>query len=254
MPLLHLLVLSILYSGAYSGYVQSRSCDGQVNNGGVGSTLYVQLQQRHDNFEHDILSLEVFPRSLQQCHSESISDFSAALHLDMMGRHSVYRADNTSVCSTSSLEHASHAQESLIYPLTFQVASLPPLSTFSIRLQLESETEQVQECLQAELTPALSDATSITLAWMPRIILPFVLLVGLLRYRDERARGYMHPPSTSNLRLPGLGDCLAYMQWIFLSAGLSLHYPGFLQPIASKFSHFSPEMHITNQLNSVRSS
>jgi hypothetical protein len=237
MPMLHLLVLAILYSGAYGGYVQSRSCDGQVNNGGLGSSLYVQLQQAHDSLEHDTLSLTVSPKSVQQCRNDSISsDFSATLHLDMLGRHSVYSAINTSVCRTAPLEHVSQA---LVYPLTFQVASLPPLSTFSIRLQLESETDQVQECLHAELTPALGEATSTALAWMPRTILPFVLIVGLLRYRDERARGYMHAPSTSNLRLPGLGDCLSYMQWIFLSAGLSLHYPGFLQPIASKFNLFS---------------
>ena len=235
----YLLVLSILHLGAYAGYVQSRSCDGQVNNGGVGSSLYVQLQQSHDMLKHDTLNLAVFPRSLQQCRNDSISDFSATLQFDMLGRHTVYRATNTSVCRTSSPEHASHALESLVYPLTFQLESLPPLSTFNIRLQLESAADQAQVCLQAELTPALSDATSTTLAWVPRIILPFVLCVGLLRYRDERARGYMHAPSTSNLRLPGLGDCLAYMQWIFLSAGLSLHYPGFLQPIASKLSLFS---------------
>jgi hypothetical protein len=235
----HLLVLSILHWGAYGGYVQSRSCDGQVNNGGVGSSLYVQLQRAHDDLEHDTLSLDVFPRSLQQCRNESTSDFSATLHIDMLGRHSVYLASNTSVCRTLSLEHVNHAREALVYPLTFQVESLPPFSTFNIHLQLESGAGPALDCLQAELTPALSDATSTTLAWMPRIILPFVLLVGLLRYRDERARGYMHAPSTSNLRLPGLGDCLAYMQWIFLSAGLSLHYPGFLQPVASKFSLFS---------------
>jgi hypothetical protein len=234
-----LVLLSILHLGAYGGYVQSRSCDGTVNNGGVGSSLYVQLQQAHDNLEHDTLSLDISPKSLQQCRNDSTFDFSATLHLDMLGRHSVYQATNISVCRTFSLEHASHAREALVYPLTFQVESLPPFSTFNIHLQLESGTDQALDCLQAELTPALSDATSTTLAWMPRIILPFVLLVGLLRYRDERARGYMHAPSTSNLRLPGLGDCLAYMQWIFLSAGLSLHYPGFLQPVASKFSLLS---------------
>jgi hypothetical protein len=182
---------------------------------------------------------DVSPRVLQQCRNDSTSDFSATLRLDMLGRHSVYLASNTSVCRTFSLEHANHARETLVYPLTFQVEPIPPFSTFSIHLQLESGADQALDCLQAELTPALSDATSTTLAWIPRIILPFVLLVGLLRYRDERARGYMHAPSTSSLRLPGLGDCLAYMQWIFLSAGLSLHYPGFLQPVASKFSLFS---------------
>lgn len=42
MPLLQFLALSLLYWGAYDDYVQSRSCDGHVNNGAVGSSLYVQ--------------------------------------------------------------------------------------------------------------------------------------------------------------------------------------------------------------------
>lgn len=89
------------------------------------------------------------------------------------------------------------------------------------------------------MTLALSTATSATLFWMPRIILPFVLFVGFLCHHDERPRGYPHAPNTSNLRLPGVGDCLGYMQWVFFSAGLSLPYPGFLQPIASRLSLFS---------------
>jgi len=239
MPLLHLLAFSILCSGTYGDYVQSRSCDGPVNNGAIGSSLYVQLQRAHHNLEHDTLSLDVSPKSLQHACNESASNFSATLYLDMLGRHSVYRASNTSVCRTLSSKDASHALESLVYPVSFQVASLPPFSTFNMHLQLESEGGQTQECLQAELTPAMSATTSATLLWMPRVILPFVLLVGILRYHDQGAQSYMHAPSTSNLRLPGVGDCLGYMQWIFLSAGLSLHHPGFFQPIASKFSLFS---------------
>jgi hypothetical protein len=240
MPLLYFLALSILPLVVHANYVQTGSCSGHVNNGGPGHpSLDVYLHQAHHLLEHDTLRLEVGHQVLQQTCNQSVSNFSATLNLDTLGHHSVYQAANTSICRTWSSNDGIYTKNSLIYPLLFEIESLAPLSTLSIRLQLESEANPVQDCLQAELTPALSNATSNTLAWTPRIILPFVLFVGLLRYHDERARGYIHAPSTSNLRLPGLGDCLAYMQWIFLSAGLSLHYPGFLQPIASKLSLFS---------------
>ena len=241
MLLLRFLALSILHWVAHANYVQTGSCDGHANNGGIGhSSLDVHLHQAHQLLDHDTLRLEVGHQVLQQAACDrSVSDFSATLYLDTLGRHSVYQATNTSICRTWSSNDGSYLRQSLLFPLSFKLESLPPLSTVNIRLQLESEADQVHECLQAELTPALSTATSSTLVWMPRAILPFVLLVGLLRYHDERARGYMHAPGTSNLRLPGVGDCLGYMQWVFLSAGLSLHYPGFLQPIASKLSLFS---------------
>jgi hypothetical protein len=124
-----------------------------------------------------------------------------------------------------------------MYPLEFELASLPPLSTFNIRLRLESGSEHGSQCLTADVTPALSTQTSIFLVWAARAIFLFVLLVGALRYHHEQT--HAHTLGTSDLRLPGVADCLGYMQWVFLSGGLSLHYPGFFQPIASKLSLFS---------------
>jgi hypothetical protein len=228
--------LSLQCWTTYGAYVQTKSCDGYVDGATSGRSLDVHLEARGGD-KNDILQLNVEHGVLQQPCNHSTSDFSATLDIDMLGLHSVYHGSNSSFCRMWPWRDGTHSTSSLIYSLEFELASLPPLSTFNIRLQLESGTEHESQCLEANLTPALTTKTSTFLVWAPRAIFLFVLLVGALRYHDERT--HTHTLSTSDLRLPGVADCLGYMQWVFLSGGLSLHYPGFFQPIASKFSLFS---------------
>lgn len=232
-----LFALSLQCWIAYGAYVQIKSCDGPVNSATSGRSLDACLEAGRGG--DDVLHLNVGYDVLQRPCDQSIFNFSATLDIDMLGRHSVVSGSNASFCHAWTSREGVASRHSLIYPLRFELGSLPPVSTFKIRLQLDSGTEQDHECLQAELTPSLTASTSATLVWTPRVIFLFVLLVGILRHYDERTRGYMHALSTSDLRLPGVADCLGYMQWIFLSGGLSLHYPGFLQPIASKLNIFS---------------
>lgn len=221
---------------ACGAYVQTKPCDGGANSATSGRSLDVHFDVgRGDG--NDVLKLDVVHSVLQQPCNYSTSEFSAALDVDLLGRHSVFHGGNSSFCHVWQRQDGAHSSSLLKYPLVFELASLPPLSTFSIRLQLESGTENWLQCLEADLTPALATATSTSLVWAPRAIFLFVLLVGALRYHDERS--HTRTLSTSDLRLPGVADCLGYMQWVFLSGGLSLHYPGFFQPIASKLSLFS---------------
>lgn len=230
------LALSLQCCATYGAYVQTKPCDGFVNSAISGRSLDVHLDTRGVD-KNDVLQLSVEYSMLQQPCNHSISKFSATLDIDMLGRHSLFHGSNSSFCRTWPWWDGAHSTTSLVYALEFELASLPPLSTLNIRLQLESATEHASQCLEANLTPALTTTTSAFLVWAPRAIFLFVLLVGALRYHDERT--YTRTLSTSDLRLPGVADCLGYMQWLFLSGGLSLHYPGFFQPIASKFSIFS---------------
>ncbi|GAB7327433.1 hypothetical protein MBLNU13_g11293t1 [Cladosporium sp. NU13] len=237
MLLLHFfLALSLQCWTTYGAYVQTKSCDGDAVSATSGRSLDVHFEVDGGN-ENDVLHLNVEYSVLQQPCNLSTSGFSAKLDVDLLGRHSVSHGSNSSYCRTWPWRDGIHSTSSLVYPLGFELASLPPLSTFNIRLQLESGTERGLQCLEADLTPALTSMTSTFLVWTPRAIFLFVLLVGLLRYHDERTP--TRTLSNSDLRLPGVADCLGYMQWMFLSGGLSLHYPGFFQPIASKLSLFS---------------
>lgn len=99
-------------------------------------------------------------------------------------------------------------------------------------------------CVSASVTPDLGG-----LAWMLKIIPLIVLLcVGFATL----FAGVFSPWGTSDifhltsnygrdadlLRLvtPGFGDCLQYIQFIVLTGGLTLSYPGFYQPIVSQGS------------------
>lgn len=223
------LALSLWHAIALGEYVQIRSCDGRLTNGGgVGRSLGVLLDQ-----QQDLLTLNLV-NDREDC-KQQVSNFTATLHFDSLGRHSIYQANNATICNRWSYGNI-HPLE---YPTSFDIGSLPPWSTFDIRLQIDVADQPEVECWEASITPALSESTSSTLTWAPRILFVFILFIGILRGYHERTQSPAKGEDVSDLSLPGVGDCLGYMQWAFLTGGLSLHYPGFLQPIASKLSIFS---------------
>lgn len=98
-------------------------------------------------------------------------------------------------------------------------------------------------CISAEVTPDMGSSLSGILTFIPLAVL---ILVGVA----TAFAGVLSPWGTSNLfkwttnygrdadllRLvtPGFGDCLQYIQFVTLTGGLTLSYPGFYQPIVSK--------------------
>ncbi|KAJ0121580.1 hypothetical protein J7T55_008745 [Diaporthe amygdali] len=99
-------------------------------------------------------------------------------------------------------------------------------------------------CISATLTPDLGG-----LAWMLKFLPLMVLLsVGFATvfasiYSPWGTTDIFHWSSNFGrhndlLRLvtPGFGDCLQYIQFVALTGGLTLNYPGFFQPIVSQAS------------------
>ncbi|PSR90458.1 hypothetical protein BD289DRAFT_366051, partial [Coniella lustricola] len=99
-------------------------------------------------------------------------------------------------------------------------------------------------CISATVTPDLGG-----LAWMLKFLPLFVLIfVGFATifasiYSPWGTTDIFHWSSNFGrhndlLRLvtPGFGDCLQYIQFVTLTGGLSLSYPGFYQPIVSQAS------------------
>jgi len=98
-------------------------------------------------------------------------------------------------------------------------------------------------CISTRITPDLGPKVSGLLHYLPVVVLIFTGLATL-------AAAIFSPWGTSDpfkwttnygrdedlLRLvtPGFGDCLHYIQFIFLTGALSLNYPGYYQPAASK--------------------
>jgi hypothetical protein len=99
-------------------------------------------------------------------------------------------------------------------------------------------------CVSASVTPDLGD-----LAWMlkflPLLVLLFVgaatVFAGIFSPWGAAdifhwSSNYGRDPDLLRLVTPGFGDCLQYIQFVVLTGGLTLNYPGFYQPIVSQGS------------------
>lgn len=233
-----LLLLAPFALHASCAFVQTQRCDHAVGNDDdlVWLSLAVDLQQQ--NGQASVLSMEAHQALRDTNCSGGLTTFSATLDQDMLGHHLHFDHTGSSECRSwnSRLDDSSH--EYLVYPMKFDL-TLPPLSTFDIRLQLETPEKLNAGCLKANITPALSRTTSKTLLWVPTVIFIFVPLVGILRGFNERTHDPGNMLKTSDLNLPGVGEYLSYLQFIFLSGSLSLQYPGFFQPMVSRIHLFS---------------
>ena len=100
-------------------------------------------------------------------------------------------------------------------------------------------------CISANITPDLGHSLSGVLKFLPLLVLIFVALAtafagiyspwgttDITRWTTN----YGRDPDLLRLVTPGFGDCLQYIQFIALTGGLSLNYPGFYQPVVSKVS------------------
>ncbi|OLN96296.1 putative membrane protein C1322.03-like protein 1 [Colletotrichum chlorophyti] len=168
----------------------------------------------------------------------------ATVKIDMLGRSSIYRPRPNATCEKLSLSHKgvarAHNPVNLLIAVSDDIGYLPPLSTFHTTLQLEGADSEKVSCRQANITPALGSTTVSIVTYSTWAIFLFVLLVGFVRSAystpvlldDEEVR-------TIRTVLPNVGDCLQYIQFIFLTGGLSLRYPGFYQPVVSNLNWFS---------------
>ncbi|KAI0193816.1 integral membrane protein [Astrocystis sublimbata] len=97
-------------------------------------------------------------------------------------------------------------------------------------------------CVSATVTPSLE-----SVAWAPKYLpLVVLLLVGigaifaaiLSPFGTSDVffwtSNYGRDPDLIRLVTPGFGDCLNYIQFVVLTGGLSLNYPGFYQPVVSQ--------------------
>lgn len=99
-------------------------------------------------------------------------------------------------------------------------------------------------CVSATITPDLGSYVPL-LKFLPIGILVFVGFATIFAatfspwgttdvFRWSSNYGRDH--DLLRLVTPGFGDCLQYIQFVALTGGLSLHYPGFYQPVVSQLS------------------
>lgn len=170
------------------------------------------------------------------------------IELEALGRPTLYAQLNISGCRPS----AYYKGKSLLYVSYDQeMHAFLPVSTFKTTVRLYDASSGERGCLRSHITPAIPTRWSSMLRYFPLGIFLFVLVVGAIRSLVN-----LPPPedddNTPRLGdgdsdededapdpqpvLPNVGDCLQYLQHIFLSASLSLFYPGFMIPVAGRLS------------------
>ncbi|TVY13632.1 putative membrane protein [Lachnellula arida] len=100
-------------------------------------------------------------------------------------------------------------------------------------------------CISSSITPDLGSTLSGVLTFLPLVVILFVgfatAFAGIFSPWGTTdtfrwTTNYGRDEDLLRLVTPGFGDCLQYIQFIALTGGLSLNYPGFYQPIVSKVS------------------
>ncbi|TDZ46948.1 putative membrane protein [Colletotrichum trifolii] len=232
-------------SGAY---VQWQPCDGFSSKTDpiMPTSLSAKLESSNGG-QNNVLTLNA-GRWMDEtdCGKVALLVPSATLEFTMLGRSSVYTTSTNTTCkriasSLTSLD-ASPTTAALRISVSDDIGFLPPLSTFHTILHLQDDDLEEASCRQANITPALSSAVNSTITYTTWGVFLFVLLVGTIRsiYNTPIALDSGEGDRRSmRTVLPNVGDCLQYLQFVFLTGGLSLRYPGFYQPVLSNLSWFS---------------
>ncbi|KAK7746562.1 hypothetical protein SLS62_009359 [Diatrype stigma] len=230
----------------------------------------------HVNGTHDRLSLEV-SRWIDEAQCARVirssgdgygygngnglgktSPVAATLDIQMLGRgRSSHRLDAAGAVVCRSLQWHM-GMSSLELTFVEDIDRLHPLSTFGVTLLLDDDYGifQRESCVRANITPDIDFSSRMTLTFGPLCIFLFVLVAGVIRSVYSGSSGSSGSGSASALAaryassgeeeasrprsiLPDVGDCLHYLQFVFLTGSLSLAYPGFYQPAVSHLDGYS---------------
>jgi hypothetical protein len=130
------------------------------------------------------------------------------------------------------------------FNLTHDFGSSYAFTSFSPEFTMiygNSEARRIA-CISATITPDLGSITWV-LRFMPILVLIFTgIAVNMSSILSpwgttnifHWTSNYGRDADLLRLVTPGFGDCLQYIQFIFLSGSLSLNYPGFFQPAISQ--------------------
>ncbi|KAI9791276.1 MAG: hypothetical protein M1816_004057 [Peltula sp. TS41687] len=114
-----------------------------------------------------------------------------------------------------------------------------------LRVHSAEATNAHIACVSILITPDLGNNLANLLAYIPLAILVFVGLATVFAAMYSPwgstdvfrwTSNYGRDADLLRLVTPGFGDCLQYIQFVFLTASLSLAYPGYYQPVVSQVS------------------
>jgi hypothetical protein len=239
-----LALFGFLGASASAAYVQYQPCDGDDLDSSTLTIDYLRTNLTNFGDESQRLSwgIGLLVPSVEEC-SKLAENVSVTFSTSTLFGSSKHDPEPKVTCKELSRPIYGNSHE-LMADFDRVSEQFYALATFHSEIQVHFAYNDTSVCTQANVTPALSHMTDSVFRWLPISIFLFVLLIGVLRsYFDKPIRLPDEEGDEDATRnrpiLPNVGDCLNYLQFIFLTGALSLSYPGFYRPAVSNLNWFS---------------
>ncbi|KLU87218.1 hypothetical protein MAPG_06220 [Magnaporthiopsis poae ATCC 64411] len=203
------------------------------------------------------LNLDLYPKTNPPCADQASQPWNMSLDVSSLGpsRSSSGRPENVSCFLQQyppGVTKPPNFGPILIMNSHVDIGPLGMLPSYALRVSFEPGPDGSipPRCVYAEVTPQLSGAVTVAAQIGPILVFALVVVSGFLTtlYKqpivvDTAHSGYWarrvplqeNPaPPPARAILPGVGDCLLHLQFIFLMGALTVRYPGFYQPVVSK--------------------
>ncbi|KAI9152327.1 Epoxide hydrolase srdG [Paramyrothecium foliicola] len=220
---------------ASAAYVQEVPCEGVETPYSIGGLLATMSQSSSEAW----VNLRLLdPRSLANDSSlPQDEDYHATITMTSLrgnvSREILHQKGEDSEGEAVNLSTKSYPQLSLSYTMNTPRA----VDDYFLEIRLHDQANEILlACSNTVMTPAIGRPLSAVAFFLPVVTLGFVLGTSVVAYFVKPLN--FATPAISMLVLPfssvgHFADCLTYIQVIFFSGTLSLHYPGFVRPIIS---------------------
>ncbi|KAF5003118.1 hypothetical protein FDECE_10308 [Fusarium decemcellulare] len=167
---------------------------------------------------------------------------SAEVKLDLLSGSSVYQLPANGSCRRfTSPDGVSGSVLDVLIAID-QIEYIPALATMGLEIRLFDDIyADAQICQSTVATLALGNAITTVIRASVWAVFITVSIVGLLRTIWGNNMSDTDPDHKPRARtvLPEVTDCLQHLQFLFLTGCLSVHYPGFYQPIVGQLHWLS---------------
>ncbi|KAH8898413.1 hypothetical protein GQ53DRAFT_742467 [Thozetella sp. PMI_491] len=213
---------------ATAAYVGRQLCDGKSTDATSFDSVSAGLDRLNTTHDRLWLILQT-PMDGQVCADWAKEKLATTFSIDALGRSDLLTPDINTTCRGTE----EGADQSLQHYLAADVGAFRAFSTFHIVVRVLGTSSEEERCFRADITPELPAIAQAIIRYGALCIFLFLCVVGILRtllekrtLTDEAGVDHILPRPI----LPGVGDCLLYLQFAFLTGSLSVQYPGFYQP------------------------
>ncbi|KAF4979362.1 hypothetical protein FZEAL_4403 [Fusarium zealandicum] len=205
-------------------------------------SLAAFLDETHNETRLQLRITGQYPE-LKSCEQSRSQNVSVGLKLAALGGTGRYHGEIlNSTCESWTMPGQDNALHAQAINFLFRIDKPAPLAAFELEVDMRGSDNLPVGCLEGFLTPDIGTTMQGISLWGPAMILALSMIAAgwrewfnlALAVTDEEQDSDSRHPSRSHLTR--IADCLSYIQFIFFAGGLSLQYPGFLQPVVSSAS------------------